>query len=67
MDQKTNVKPNSDHSANAGGNASRGIYQLVAERVLTFSHGLGGDHLGKIGLFSMLMYCPQAASCMSLP
>ena len=55
MDQKTNVKPNSDHSANAGGNASRGIYQLVAERVLTFSHGLGGDHLGKIGLFSMLM------------
>jgi len=63
IDQKANLKANSDHHANAGGNASRGMYQLVTERVLTHSHGAGGDHLAKYGLFSMLLYPVLSSAC----
>ena len=55
-DQKGNMKVNSDHNSNmVGGNSKAGIFQVVHERVMTYSHGAGGDYLAKFGLFSMLM------------
>ena len=48
IDQKANLKCNTD--ANAGNEI-----QITSERVLTYSHGAGGDHLAKFGCFSMLV------------
>ena len=55
IDQKANLKCNSDHNQHNSA-AGRGLFQIVAERVMTYSHGAGGDHLAKFGLFSMLAY-----------
>jgi hypothetical protein len=56
IDQKANLKSNSDHNTAEGGN--RKTFQWVTSertRLLTYSHGAGGDHLAKYGLFSMLL------------
>jgi hypothetical protein len=87
IDQKANLKSNSDHNTAEGGNRKK--FQISSERTcvhhgvkpaepvcfalltsphitpsrhspsragsLTYSHGAGGDHLAKYGLFSMLL------------
>jgi len=63
IDQKSNLKCNSDHNTStAGGHSKGGLFQIVTERVMTYSHGAGGDYLAKFGLFSMFMY-PTSKSC----
>ena len=53
IDQKANLKSNSDHNTAEGGNRKK--FQVSSERTITYSHGAGGDHLAKYGLFSMLV------------
>ena len=53
IDQKANLKVNSDHHATMPCACGRraGLFQIVTERVMTYSHGAGGeDHLTKYGL-----------------
>ena len=82
IDQKANLKSNSDHNTAEGGNRKKfqvcahacvGVgacmltlsppslsLQVSSERTLTYSHGAGGDHLAKYGLFSMLLLPSRA-------
>jgi len=54
LDQMKNLKCNTDaNSANMTGN--RSMYQLRDERALTHSHGVGGDHLCKLGCEALLL------------
>ena len=44
------------------GGSNAGIFQIVTERVMTYSHGAGGDYLAKFGLFSMMSLPVHAAA-----
>ena len=66
LDQMKNLKCNTDaNSANMGGNRSR--YQLQDERLMTHSHGAGGDHLCKLGLEALLMESVREGSSVKFP
>jgi hypothetical protein len=89
IDQKANLKSNSDHNTAEGGNRKK--FQIASERTcvdrdrhveqlhlcltldltpvcfrLTYSHGAGGDHLAKYGLFSMLLLPVRATNSVAL-
>ena len=64
IDQKANLKSNSDHNTAEGGNRKK--FQVSSERTLTYSHGAGGDHLAKYGLFSMLLLPARASDRVAL-